>query len=173
MRLPLRAAPLVVGAVALVAVVGTAFGAAFFDDWGLDRQTQMENKSRTLFGFGKPLTESSTNDLTQAQALADPAGLITVAKGLKVGVVSAGKAPPNIDQMVLWPATDPQFIIACNEQGAAQPALVRISLGTGDSTTIATGISSCDGVRTTPWGTVLFAEEAGSTGGAYEVIDPV
>ena len=98
MRMSFRVVPLVVGVVALVALAGTALG-AFFDDWGLDRQTQMENKSQTLFGFGQPLTQSSTADLTQAQALANPAGLISVAKGLEVGVVSAGNAAPNIDQM--------------------------------------------------------------------------
>jgi hypothetical protein len=172
MRLTSRLALLVVGLTALIALVGTALG-AYFDDWGLDRQTQMENKSHTLFGFGQPLTESSTDNLNEAQALANPAGLISAAKGLKVGVVSAGKAPPNIDQMVLWPQSNPQYILACNEEGVIEPAVVRISLATGVSTTIASGIDSCDGVRTTPWGTVLFAEEAGASGGAYELIDPL
>ena len=164
--------PLVVGVVALVAVVGAALG-AYFDDWGLDRQTQMENKSHTLFGFGQPLTESSTVNLNQAQAQANPAGLITVAKGLKVGVVSAGKAAPNIDQMILWPKANPTYIIGCNEEGDADPALQKISLATGAATTIATGIDDCDPVRATPWGTVLFGEEAGSVGAMYELIDPL
>jgi Alkaline phosphatase PhoX len=172
MRLSLRVVPLVVGVVALVAVVGTALG-AYFDDWGLDRQTQMENKSHTLFGFGQPLTESSKANLNQAQALANPAGLITVAKGLKVGVVSAGNAAPNIDQMILWPKANPTYIIGCNEEGAAQPALQKISLATGAATTIATGVDDCDPVRATPWGTVLFGEEAGSVGAMYELIDPL
>jgi Bacterial protein of unknown function (DUF839) len=172
MRLSIRVVPLVVGAVALVAVVGTALG-AYFDDWGLDRQTQMENKSHTLFGFGQPLTASSTANLSQAQALANPAGLITVAKDLKVGVVSAGKAAPNIDQMILWPRLNPTHIIACNEQGEAEPALQKISLATGAATTIATGIDDCDPIRATPWGTVLFGEEAGAVGAMYELIDPL
>src|SRR5262249_37777413 len=119
------------------------------------------------------LTESSTADLDTAQALANPAGLITVAKGLKVSVVSAGKAAPNIDQMVLWPKDNPQYIIGCNEEGPAQPALQKISLATGDATTIATGLNSCDPVRATPWGTVLFGEENGSVGAMYELIDPL
>ncbi len=106
-----------------------------------------------MFGVGQPLTQSSNVDLDAAQALADPAGLITVAKGLKVSVVSAGRAGPNIDQMVLWPQANPQYIIGCNEQGVTEPALQRISLATGDATTIATGLNSCDPVRVTPWGT--------------------
>ena len=38
--------------------------------------------------------------------------------------------------MILWPKDNPQYIIACNEQGPPQPALQRISLATGDATTI-------------------------------------
>ena len=171
MRLSRRLIPLVVGLIAVVVVVGTALAA--LDDWGLDRQTQLQNKSEPLFGVGQPLTRSSTADLTTAQALANPAGLITVAKGLKVDVVSAGKAAPNIDQMILWPKSNPQYIIGCNEEGVAQPALQKISLATGAATTIATGLADCDPVRATPWGTVLFGEENGTVGAMYELIDPL
>jgi hypothetical protein len=171
MRFSRRLIPLVVGLIAVVVVVGTALAA--LDDWGLDRQTQLQNKSEPLFGVGQPLTTSSTVDLTTAQALANPAGLITVAKGLKVNVVSAGKAAPNIDQMILWPKSNPQYIIGCNEEGVAQPALQTISLATGAAITIATGLSDCDPVRATPWGTVLFGEENGSVGAMYELIDPL
>jgi hypothetical protein len=177
MRLSFRVLPLIVAAVALVAVVGTALG-AYFDDWGLDRQTQMENKSHTLFGFGQPVPASSTTNLTAAQITANPAGLITVAKGLKVGVVTAGNAAPNLDQMVLWPQSNPTHIIACNEEGAAQPALQKISLATGQATTIATGIISCDPVRVTPWGSILFGEEATNAAAdnksaMWEIVDPL
>jgi hypothetical protein len=174
MRFSRRTVALALGALTFVIAAGVAF--AGFEDWGLNVQTQLQNKSRPLFGVGQPLTESSNVDLDAAQALADPAGLITVAKGLKVSVVAAGpedNAGPNIDQMVLWPKQNPQYIIACNEQGAAQPALQKINLANGHATTIASGISSCDPVRATPWGTVLFGEEAGSTGAMYELIDPL
>ena len=46
-----------------------------------------------------------------------------------------------------------------------------------------TGLSSCDPVRRTPWGTIIVAEEASmtpvgtntsvATGGVYEILDPV
>jgi hypothetical protein len=172
MRVSRRTVAYSLGVLALASVAGGAALAAL-DDWGLDRQTQLQNKSQPLFGVGQPLAQSSNLDLDTAQALADPAGLITVAKGLKVNVVSAGKAAPNIDQMVLWPPTRAQYLIGCNEEGVAQPALQRISLATGDATTIATGINSCDPVRVTPWGTVLFGEENGSVGAMYELIDPL
>jgi len=32
---------------------------------------------------------------------------------------------------------------------------------------------SCDPVRRTPWGTIIVAEEAGATGGLYEIFDPL
>ena len=166
----LRAVALVF-TMACVVAVGAAL--AGFTDWGLEQQTQLQNKSRPLFGVGRPLTASSTVDLDAAEALADPAGLITVADGLHVSVVTAGKAAPNLDQMVLWPQADPQYIIACNEEGVNRPALQKISLSTGDATTIASGINSCDAVRATPWGTVLFGEENGSVGAMYELIDPL
>jgi hypothetical protein len=172
MRLSRRAIAYSVGVLTLALVAGGTALAAF-NDWGLDQQTQLQNKSQPLFGVGQPLTQSSNVDLNTAQALANPAGVITVAKGLKVSVVSAGKAAPNIDQMVLWPQANPQYLIGCNEQDVAQPALQRISLATGDATTIATGINSCDPVRATPWGTVLFGEENGSVGAMYELIDPL
>ena len=73
MRLSCRLIPLAVGLIAIVVLVGTALAA--LDDWGLDRQTQLQNKSEPLFGVGQPLTKSSTADLTTAQGLANPAGL--------------------------------------------------------------------------------------------------
>jgi len=172
MRLSLRVVPLVIVVVALVAVVGTAVG-AYFNDWGLNRQNQLQVKSHTLFGVGQPIKSSSTADLSETEALDNPAGLVTVAKGLKVNVVTAGKAAPNLDQMILWPQDNPQYIIACNEEGTTEPALQRISLATGDATTIASGIGDCDPVRATPWGTVLFGEEGGAAGAMYELIDPL
>jgi hypothetical protein len=171
MRFSRRKIALVLVTLVVVSAAGAALAA--FNDWGLEQQTQLQNKSRPLFGVGQPLTMSSTVDLNQAQALADPAGLVTVAKGLKVSVVTAGKAAPNLDQMVLWPQADPKYIVACNEEGVSQPALQKISLETGDATTIATGLNSCDPVRVTPWGTVLFGEENGSVGAMYELIDPL
>jgi hypothetical protein len=133
MRFSRRTLVLSLGVVALLIVVASAL--AGFGDYGLEQQSQLQNKSRPLFGVGQPLAESSTVDLDQAQALANPAGLITVPKGLKVSVVSAGKAAPNIDQMVLWPQPNPQYIIGCNEEGVSQPALQMISLANGDATT--------------------------------------
>jgi len=174
MRMSFRVVPLAVGVVALVVLTGAALG-AFFDDWGLDRQTQMENKSQTLFGVGQPLTASSTASISKAQALADPAGLVTLAKGLQASVVAAGPEDdvgPNADQMVLWPPSNPTHIILVNEEGSSEPGLQKVDLATGEATTILTGIDDNDPVRVTPWGTIVFGEEA-SDGAMYEIIDPL
>jgi secreted PhoX family phosphatase len=159
--------------VAGVAVAGTRLG----QDFGLFVQRQLSARSGELFGVSGPLAASSTRSITAAQAQADPRDLATLAKSLKARVVSAGVAPPNLDQSAFWPsARHPQWLISCNEQGVTDPGLVRIDLATGASTTIVTGTVDCDPVRATPWGTILFGEEAGggpSGGRMYELIDPL
>jgi hypothetical protein len=77
----------------------------------------------------------------------------------------------------LWPNdTDPSWLITCNEQEAAEPGMVRINLATGAQEVILTGTLDCDPVRRTPWGSILFGEEAGggpAGGRLYELIDPL
>jgi secreted PhoX family phosphatase len=146
---------------------------ASFLDFGQQTQRELADHANQLFGVKKPIGASSTVDLNEAQALANPAALVTVAKGLKAKVVSAGNAAPNLDQMVLWPASHPTHIIAINEEGATEPSLQNINLETGVATTIVTGTDSGDPIRITPWGTILFGEEAGDTGAMYELIDPL
>jgi hypothetical protein len=66
-----------------------------------------------LFGVGSALRSSSSIDLNQAQALADPTQLVTLARGLKARVVAAGpddNVGPNSDQMVLWPPSHPTHL---------------------------------------------------------------
>jgi hypothetical protein len=122
------------------------------------------------------LASSSTASLSAAEAAAHPERLATVAKSLKVRVVSHGVAAPNLDQSALWPNdTDPSWLITCNEQEAAEPGMVRINLATGAQEVILTGTLDCDPVRRTPWGSILFGEEVGggpAGGRLYELIDP-
>src|SRR5262245_28700541 len=168
-----RTWPIVV-AVALVAVGAAAATGAI--DFGLKTQETLSHNSKQLFGVKRPVAASSTTDLDAAQALADPTELVTLAKGLKVKVVAAGSADAvgsDSDQMVLWPQSHPTYLIAINEQGIANPGLQKINLQTGQATTIVSGITSGDPVRATPWGTILFGEEAGDTGAMYELIDPL
>jgi hypothetical protein len=164
---------LAVGTALTVVGGGTAVAVATALDPGQKIQREVNGEARDWFGVLAGLPASSTADLNQAQALADPAGLVSLAPGLKASVVSAGNAAANIDQMVLWPAKRPTHLIGCNEEGTTSPALQKIDLATGVATTIATGLTSCDPVRATPWGTVIFGEEAGDTGRMYELINPL
>jgi hypothetical protein len=160
-----------VGAALVLGIGGVA--TASFLDFGQQTQRELAEHANQLFGVKKPIQASSTVDLNEAQALANPAALATVAKGLEVDVVSAGNAAPNLDQMVLWPTSHPTHIIAINEEGPTEPSLQKINLKTGVATTIVTGTDSGDPIRVTPWGTILFGEEAGDTGAMYELIDPL
>ena len=79
------------------------------------------------------------------------------------------------DQIALWPNDDhPTHLFVCDEE-TSNPAVQRVDLSrpaNANVTTIVTGLGACDPVRRTPWGTIIVAEEAGATGGLYEIIDP-
>ena len=163
---------------AVVALVLGAVGIAnaIMPDFGSQRDQLLDAQAQARFGVNGGLASSSTTSVTQAQALADPTSLVTLTKGLTAHVVTSSAAPV-VDQMVLWPsATNAQYLIACNEEGTAQPGLQRINIATGAVATIVTGTTVCDPVRQTPWGTILFGEEngGGPTGGRmYELLDPI
>ena len=157
-----------------------AAGIALADsrDFGLDTQKELAGRSEKLFGIERPMAASTIGQaVTLSQANADATKLATLAKGLQARVVTAGVAGANIDMMALWPNdAHPTHLIACNEQGTAQPGVQRISIASGAVETIVTGTTACDGIRRTPWGTILFSEEAGGGaqgGRAYELLNPL
>src|SRR6266550_1201600 len=165
----------VVAAAAAVAANGSHRHGHHRDaDFGLFRDQQLEAHSSQLFGFERAVPESSTESVGATDANADPRSLITVARGLRVHVVTAQpNAAPNLDQMALWPNdVHPTHLIMANEEGSAQPALQRIRLSDGLVETILTGTTSNDPVRRTPWGTILLAEETGD-GWLVEIADPL
>jgi secreted PhoX family phosphatase len=162
---------------ALVALAFLSVGVVLAaSDFGSDRDDRLANHSHELFGVGKPLEASSSASITAAQAQADPTALVTLAKGLKARVVTTQVAPIS-DQMALWPNDEaPTHLITLNEGGTTAPGLQRVSLADGTADTIVSGTTSGDPVRRTPWGTILFGEEAGggpNGGRMYELIDPL
>jgi secreted PhoX family phosphatase len=163
----------VAGSVAVSASV-SAFGPQL--DFGQQVEALAKFQSLDLFGVYRPLDESSTVSLTAAQANANPAKLVTLAPGLTAKVVSADASlAPNVDMMALWPNdTHPTYLIACNEQGSAQVGMQRINLSTGAvANIVSSGLSSCDPVRRTAWGTIIFGEENGANGRVFELLDPL
>jgi hypothetical protein len=164
---------LTVTGVVLALTAGAAVAGFSF---GVFRDKQLSSHSSVLFGVSKPLAESSSRQITQAEALANPLKLATLAKGLNAKVVTT-QGPAVDDQLSLWPnSTDPTYLITCNEEGTSDPGIVRIELATGAATTIVTGTDDCDPTRRTPWGTIVFGEEAGGGpdgGRLYELIDPL
>jgi secreted PhoX family phosphatase len=162
--------------IALGAVMALAGAAAAGLDWGMTRDALLASQSTSYFGVGKPLASSSSAQVTQAQAQADPTSLVTLAGGLHARVVTTqGGVQP--DQISLWPnSAHPTYLIECNEGDTTDPGLERINIATGAEATIVTGTESCDPTRITPWGTILFGEEDGSGpngGRLYELIDPL
>lgn len=86
----------------------------------------------------------------------------------------------HADQFDFYPAENPTHLIACIEGGdevidgasKMNPSVQRINLDDGTVETILRGMNRCDGIRTTPWGTILATEES-SDGAAYEIMSPL
>ena len=145
-------------------LISTAFAA--FNDWGLDAADPAAEQVSPAVR-GRPAADAIVDGRPHDGAGARRSGRADHrgqgSQGERRRRRHGGQRGPNIDQMVLWPQSNPTHIIACNEEGTTEPALQKINLATGKATTIATGIDDCDPVRATPWGTVIFGEEAGAT----------
>ena len=140
-------------------------------DFGTFVEAQLSDHAEQLFGFKHPLEQSALGPYDGPDNLQ----AIQVASGLHVSLVSSSVASAA-DQIAMWPDDDnPKFLFVCDEE-TSNPAVQRVDLSkpaSSNATTIVTGLISCDPVRRTPWGTIIVAEEAGATGGFYELIDPV
>jgi len=148
-------------------------------DFGLKVEQQLKAQSEKLFGFERPLGESAPLTSGAYRTLSQTADdQVLVAHDLKVSYLTRDAANLT-DMMEFFPAANPTHLISCVEGGRAtlvngklNPSVQSINLATGEVKTLLRGMSRCDGIRTTPWGTVLATEEAGD-GGAYEILDPL
>ena len=148
-------------------------------DFGTFVQDMLDDHSEQLFGIEHTLSESALGPYDGPDNLQ----AIQVAKGLHVSLVSSSVASAA-DQIALWPDDDnPKFLFVCDEE-TNDPAVQRVDLSKpagSNATTIVKGLTSCDPVRRTPWGTIVVGEEASTTingssnatGGLYEILDPV
>lgn len=148
-------------------------------DFGKLVEQLLASRSEKLFGFRKPLQESATATSgayrTPTQAALEQ---VLLARGLQVEYVTRNAAT-NTDMLALYPTHKPTHLISCVESGRQllangkyNPSVQRIRLADGQVETILRGMSNCDGIRNTAWGTILATEET-SNGGAYEILDPL
>jgi secreted PhoX family phosphatase len=165
--------------VAAVGVILTVFGARpSADDRDRDRRTDfgsfvadaLRDHSMELFGFHRPLDESAIGPFDGPSVDA-----LELAGGLKATLISSA-VENAADQIAMWPDdAHPTHLFVCDEE-TTNPAVQRVDLSKpagSNATAIVIGLSSCDPVRRTPWGTIIVAEEAGANGGLYELFDPV
>jgi secreted PhoX family phosphatase len=78
-------------------------------------------------------------------------------------------------------SANPTHMFSCIEGGSEvinaatgklNPSVQKWDLNTGEVTTVLRGMVRCDGLRTTPWGTLVATEET-TDGALYEIIDPL
>lgn len=157
-------------------------------DFGLFVQKSLRATTRATLGLPRPLSESAPATegayRTAAQAAWDQ---VLIPRGLRASYLTR-EAANSTDMLAFYPAAAPTHLISCVEGRRAEltgdgmegytagdkynPSVQRIDLATGAVETVLRGMSSCDGIRTTPWGTVLVTEER-SDGGAYEILNPL
>lgn len=155
-------------------------------DFGMETERRLAKQAEKRFGIEKPLTQSAPATLgpyrSPSQAAKDQ---VLIAEGLKVEYLTRNAAD-NTDMMVFWPNDErPTHIITSVEifqprvigqhaDGSDKwtPAVQRIRLSDGKADVILRGLAGADGLRRTPWGTIVVAEEV-ADGGLYEILDPV
>ena len=163
-------------------------------DFGARIEQRLRISSMHWYGIDGPLGASAPATTGAYRTPTQSAGnQVLVADSLKVEYLSRNIAH-NADQFAFWPSDEnPTHQIWCIEEfnpsviknAAGQelflpgglvkkwtPGVQRINLRTGAVDTILRATAGCDGIRRTPWGTILATEE-NDLGGVYEIIDPL
>ena len=154
--------------------------AALAEDFGLGVDRMLAEKSMPLFGIAAPLAASAPETAKEGYRQATHAATdsVALANGLTAEFLTRD-AGDSIDMMAFYPVEKPTHLIACIEgdreeiaAGKLNPAVQAISLADGTVKTLVRGTTSCDGIRATAWGTILFTEED-DLGLAYEILNPL
>jgi len=147
-------------------------------DFGSNVDSLLRNLAPLLVGF-VPI-RSSAPETSGPYRLPNqgPHSQVKLAPGLTVQYLTRNAAD-STDMMAFFPRQNPTHLITCVESGLEEiapgklnPSVQRINLSTGAVQTILRGMSGCDGIRATAWGTILATEEE-DDGGAYEILDPL
>lgn len=156
----------------------TSFVAQAANDFGLRIEQQLQDDSVSLFGIQQPLLTPVTDAVARKSA-DKPEEIVLLADGLQAEFVTRDAA--NLaDMFAFWPDdSQPSHLIFCVEGSRQEirsdklnPSIQRIELDTGRVETIVRGMDGCDGIRRTPWGTILATEER-QDGQAYELLEPL
>ncbi|HEY9189310.1 MAG TPA: hypothetical protein VIM88_00415, partial [Sulfurovum sp.] len=146
-------------------------------DFGKEKENELYIKSLEYFGFDGAKKDGFTTNVMRKDAKT-AADTIDLADGLTARFLTR-EAANKADLFNFYPAENPTHIISCIEggvetlaNGKLNPSVQSWNLETGEVSTILRGMERCDGLRVTPWGTVLATEET-TDGGAYEIIDPL
>jgi hypothetical protein len=178
----MKVKPICASMIVLMAAGAVQSPSAAAMDFGQFVQGALRTYAPELFGVWAPLNTSvpaTVGDYrTPTQIAADQ---VALAPGLSAEYVTR-KAGNKTDMMAFWPNdTAPTHLITCVEgdreeivlgTGKMNPSVQRVNLATGQVQTILRGMEGCDGIRRTPWGTILATEET-SDGGAYEILKPL
>jgi secreted PhoX family phosphatase len=170
----------VAGAAGLVAAFGV--GTAIADsglDFGRDTQAKLTDKSDKYFGIEKPLPATAAlipgSEGAQSVALAEDLKVVDVLRGVPGGDLT-DQLYQNADMIAFWPNDEkPEWALVCIENGPAVPGVQRVKLrlpNKGRVETLLSGTIACDGIRRTPWNTIVATEET-SDGNAIEIYDPI
>jgi secreted PhoX family phosphatase len=165
-----------------IGALGLGSTGAAHADFGKAVDTLLSSLSWFEFGFGNPTTAANVGDngLTRVQETAQQRQ--DLASGLSASFVTRRLA--TLGDMIAFYPTDTQYthLIVCIEQGRSgttpagngglNASVQRVRLSDGAVETILHGMSRCDGLRTTQWGTILATEEQ-DDGAAYEILDPL
>ncbi|TPX66242.1 hypothetical protein SpCBS45565_g04604 [Spizellomyces sp. 'palustris'] len=161
-------------------------------EFGTATESFLKIRSLELFGILGPLPSNAPPTQGPYRKPMQKAGdQVLLSPGLTARYLTREIAN-HADQPSFWPSTgEPTHAVFCIEAerqeiekaGAGSignfskvipkfnPSVQAVGLKTGKVTTFFRGMTRCDGLRTTPWGTVLATEED-DKGGVYEIFDP-
>ena len=139
-------------------------------DFGTFVESQLSEHTEQLFGFKRPLDRARWGPTTGRQ----PAGHPGCARPARVARVEQRRVGGRSDRaLARRRSSEVPLRVRRRDVESRGAARGPVQARERNATTIVTGLISCDPVRRTPWGTIIVAEEAGATGGFYELIDPV
>jgi len=153
--------------------------AALRADFGKKWEDKLYIESEKYFGFDGAKKEGYSTNVSRKDA-DEASDAILLADGLTASFLTR-EAANKADLFNFYPTANPTHIFSCIEGGSEEinsttakrnPSVQSWDLETGEVKTVLRGMERCDGLRATPWGTLVATEET-NDGALYEIIDPL